>query len=519
MAQKPLSMNHIRRILQLMQSNVSERSIAKQCSISRTTVRSYAQRILQINLELDQLLELDDKALSDMMHEAPEIGKGRSTRFDSVEDYLVTYASELKKTGVTKELLWQEYRLLYPTGYEYTQFCHYLSLHIGQKETVMHFLHRMGEKMMVDFAGKTMSYTDELGEIIPCQVFVAVLPYSGYSYVEAVRSQKQQDFVSCLENALHYMGGVPECIVSDNLKSYVKRASRYEPEFTELVEQFSVHYNTAVMAARIRKPRDKASVEKAVHLTYQRVYAPLRNQQFRSLKEMNHAILGQLTHHHGRGFRGGKQTRQQLFAEESLYLKPLPKSRIEIKQRIMAMAQKNYHVLLGEDRHFYSVPYNHVGKQLQIVYTSSTVEIYLQYERIAIHPRQIGRKGYSTNADHMPPNHRHYAQMKGWDADYFKTQAENISPEVLQVIEAILQSRKFQQQAYNACLGILRLGSKYGNERLTRAAALSLQSRMTTYKFVSTILRNNTDLREKAQAQLFTIPENHDNVRGAKNYQ
>ena len=511
-------MNHIRRILQLMQSNTSERSIAKQCAISRTTVRSYSLRLLQSNLGFDQLLDLDDKALSAMVYESPEIGKGRSKRFDSMEELLVKCESELKKTGVTRELLWQEYRLLCPKGYGYTQFCHYLSQHIAKKDTVMHFLHRMGEKMMVDFAGKTMSYMDEEGEIIPCQVFVAVLPYSGYTYVEAVRSQKQQDFVQCLENALHYIEGVPECIVSDNLKSYVKRANRYEPEFTDLIEQFSVHYNTAVMAARIKKPRDKASVEKAVHLSYQRVYAPLRNQHFRSLKEMNNAILGKLTHHHGRGFRGGKQTRDQLFDEERQHLKPLPQSRIEIKQRVMAMVQKNYHVLLGEDRHYYSVPYNHVGKKIQIVYSSSTVEIYHQLDRIAIHARQIKRNVYSTTPAHMPPNHRHYAQMKGWDDEYFKTQAEKISAEVLKVIQGIIESRQFREQAYNACLGILRLAGKYGGHRLTAACTLALQARTISYKFVSTILRNNTDMREKTQPPLFNLPLDHDNVRGADNY-
>jgi transposase len=519
MAQKPINMNQIRRILQLTQTNTSNRNIAKQCRMSRNTVRSYKQRLLQSNLSITQLLELDDPKLNMMVHESFETGKAPDERFNSLEKLVPKLSTELSKTGVTKQLLWEEYLVDHPQGYGYTQFCHYLLLHQGQKETVMHFLHRMGEELMFDFAGKTMSYVDDNGEIIPCQIFVSVLPFSGYGYAEAVHSQKQEDLVRCMENALFYIGGVPQCMLSDNMKSCVTKPSRYEPTFTDLMEQFSVHYNTGVMATRIVKPRDKAAVESIVNTFYQRVHAPLRNEVFRSLRQLNLAILGRLTEHHQRRFRKGKKSRGEFFEQERLHLKPLSMSRLEIKQRVMAKVQKNYHVLQGEDYHFYSVPYNHVGKQVMIVYTALSVEIYLHHERIAIHRRSIQENGYSKSADHMPPNHRHYLTIKGYDADYFKSQADQISPEVLQVIEKVLKSRQFCQQAYNACLGILRLGTKYGNDRLIVACKLALQANKTSFGFINAILKNNTDKLIKTQPTLFTLPGNHENIRGAGEYQ
>lgn len=517
MAQNPINMNQIRRILQLIDSGLSNRSTAKQCAVSPKTIRNYKRRIAQSNVELKELLQMNDEQLSAIIYEPIGMGKQRQKRYDELKQVLEQCKEELKKTGVTYQLLWQEYRIVYPDGYSYTQFCNYLRLELAHKQTVMHFLHRMGEKVMVDFAGKTISYTDQEGEIVPCQVFVAVLPYSGYSYVEAVRSQHQQNFISAMENALEYFGGAPECIFSDNLRSYVKRSSRYEPEFTDLTEQFSIHYNTAVMAARVKKPRDKASVEKTVHLTYQRIYAPLRNQIFRSLQELNCAFKQQLTQHHDRLFRDKSKSRKQLFEEEQKHLRPLPQSRIEIKQRVEAKVQKNYHVLLGEDRHFYSVPYNHTGKRVQLVYTSTGVEVYHQHQRIAIHPRHQNRNGYTTLADHMPSHHKHYTIMKGWDGEYFKGQAKKISSQVLSVIEQILCSRQFCEQSYNACIGILRLADKYGNDRLTGACGIALQANSVNYRFINNILQNNMDLR--SQQTLFSLPTEHQNLRGSGHYE
>lgn len=518
MAQKPISMNQIRRIIQLFKAGTSIRNVARQCSMSRNTVRAYNERLTPAG-SYEELLCMSDEQLSKLVFDLPETGREREPRFVILENLMPDYVAELGRTGVTRELLWKEYRDHYPQGYGYTQFCHYLSAYIARKDTVMYFLYRMGEKLMVDFAGKTMSYVDDNGEIIVCPVFVAVLPFSGYGYVEAVHSQKQHDLVQCLENSLVYIGGVTQCIISDNMKNHVKRSSRYEPEFTEFTHQIGVHYDTTLMATRKAKPRDKAAVEKAVDLTYQRIYAPLRNQVFRSLAEMNYYIRQQLEIHHRRPFRGGRQTREELMVEERKHLKPLPPTRLELKRRVFAKVQKNYHVVIGEDWHFYSVPYRLVGKTVEVVYTSSRVEIYLDHQRIAIHPRNLTYYGFSTNPDHRAPNHKAQAMTMGYTANDFMEMALKISPQVVQAIELVLQSRQYPEQTFNACLGILRLAKTYSPERLTVACSMSIAAGKTNYGFIENILKHNTDKLQAQQPDLFSLPKDHQNLRGPSAFQ
>jgi len=517
MAQKPISMNQIRRIIQLFKAGTSIRNVARQCGMSRNTIRSYNERLTAAG-SYEELLRMSDEQLSKFVFDSPETGRKREQRFTILEQLLPDYVKELGRTGVTRDLLWIEYRDHYPQGYGYTQFCHYLAAHIANKDTAMYFFYRMGEKMMVDFAGKTMSYVDDNGEIIVCPVFVAVLPYSGYGYVEAVHSQKQHDFAGCMENALVYIGGVTECIISDNLKTHVKRSSRYEPEFTDFTQQIAVHYNTTLMATRVAKPRDKASVEKAVDLTYQRVFAPLRNRIFRSLAQMNYAIREQLEIHHKRPFRGGKQTRDELMEEERKHLRPLPESRLEIKRRVFAKVQKNYHIVLGQDWHFYSVPYQLVGKTVEVVYSSSRVEIYLNHERIAIHARNVTYYGFSTIADHRAPNHAGHVITQGYKPDDFREKASAISDQVRQVIDRILESRQYHEQTFNSCLGVFRLGTTYGRDRLIAACSMALDAGKPKYGFIENILKNNTD-KLLRQPDLFTLPRDHENLRGPSAYQ
>jgi transposase len=521
MAGKTITMHQIRRIIQLSLKGVSKRSIARQCGISKNTVKDYLRLISRCGLPLEKLMAMDDENLHIVLYDPPPAGTVslHAGRYEDLFKRFPKLKTELGKTGVTRELLWQEYRVSYPGGYSYSQFCHHFSQYLESKKYTMHFEHFPAERMEVDFAGDTISYVNESGEIIACQFFVAILPFSGYDYVEAVHSQKQRDAINCLENALCYFGGVPRSIISDNLRSFIKRADRYEPELTDALDQLSLHYDTTVSATRPGKPKDKASVEKAVDLTYQRIYAPLRNRTFFSLADLNKAIREQLELHHQRRFRNGHQSRKELFEEqEKDRLAPLPSSRLDIKQTVTAKVQRNYHVVLGQDWHYYSAPYQYTGKQVTIVYTSTMVEIYHNHTRIAAHRRILKRNGYSTTKEHMPPNHFHYVQTKGYDADYFLAKARKISPETEQVVSTILQSRFFYEQTYNACLGILRLGDKYGPDRLTKACGIALTAKACSYRFILNVLKNNTDQKEQNQPDLFT-PIIHDNLRGKSNYQ
>src|SRR5690606_9977277 len=282
----------------------------------------------------------------------------------------------------------------HPDGFRLSQFKYWYAE--WQKETspVMRMEHKAGDKLFIDFTGKKLTIVDrDTGELKELEVFVCILGSSQYTYVEACASQKLEDFIRCTENALWFYGGVPRALVPDNLKSAVTKSSRYEPKVNEVFADFAEHYETAVLPTRTYRPRDKAIVENAVRIIYTRVFAPLRNQTFHSIPDINKAMLKLLENHNKMSFRGREYSRYSLFREvEQQELGPLPLKRYEKRSHARSTVHKNSHIYLGKDKHYYSVPYRHIGKQVKIVYTESFVEIYHKHERLAAHTRQ--RKKY-----------------------------------------------------------------------------------------------------------------------------
>ena len=518
MAGKPISMHQIKQIIELLSKNYGVRSIVRLTGISRNTVRDYRLRISESKTPFEELLKLDEDSLTGLIERKATLKQDNPDRRTDFESRLEYFFSELRRRGVTRQLLWDEYRSEYSCPYSYSQFCEHLSKELKIKNAVMHFTHIPGERMMVDFAGDTLHYIDRAtGEIVTCQVLVCVLPYSNYAYVEALRSQKQDEFVSGLSNALYYMGGSPQCIKCDNLRTAVTKASRYEPTFTEAMDYFGQYYGLTVMAARVRKPRDKASVESGVFIAYRRIYAPLRDKVYYSLTELNHAIRIELEKHHAWNFKGRNYSRNMIFeTEEKQLLKPLPENCYVIKHTAMAKVQKNYHVILGEDFHQYSVPFTLIGKTVKLIYTNDLVEIYLEHKRVAFHSRNYKKYGYTTLKSHMPANHAHMYERKGWNADTFMNRAETIGPSVKKFIGRILSSKVFPEQTFNSCLGIFRLGKQYGNDRLEAACLRASESPQANYGIIQNILKNNLDKTQ--QKEINFIPD-HDNIRGRTNYQ
>ena len=520
MAAKTKSMHQIKQVIELFQKGKGIRETERLTAISRKTIRNYLHRIKSLDIPPEALLAMEDESLSQLLYrEAAPVLIG-DERYKIVERQLEYYTTELRKRGVTRQLLWEEYRKENPDGYGYTQFCEYIGRYLQRNQAVMHFTHQPAEQMQVDFAGDKLHYVDSsTGEMILCEVLVCVLPYSHYTFAMALRSQKQEEFILGLCYALEYMNGVPQSIKCDNLRSAVTKSNRYEPQFTEAMEYVAAHYGTTVLAARVRKPRDKASVEKAVDLSYKRIYAPLRHHIHHSIEELNTAIRKQLEEHNNRLFKGKDYSRKKLFEEEKQLLKELPASRYEMKHVTEGKVQRNYHVIVGEDYHQYSVPFTLIGKKLKIVYTAATVEIYDDLKRVALHKRNYKRHGYSTKEEHMPANHRHQFAAKGWNAEYFERQATAVGTSTLAVIKRILTSKFFYEQTYNSCLGILRLGKQYTNERLEAACHHALPSPVLNYRTIENILKNNRD----KQSTLFDepispIPEHHQ-LRGPSAYQ
>ena len=520
MAAKRKTMLQIRLLLKKFISNQSIREISRSISMSRNTVKKYKAKFTQSGLTLEEIQLLEDEKLYEIVNEG-EKNKNpvKNARLQDLRERLPDYIKDLKRVGVTRRLLWEEYRQEVPEGLGYTQFCEHISKYIERNDLSAMFDHRPGEVLQIDFAGKPFHYVDlESGELIACPVFVCILPFSNTTFVKALPSQKQEYFINGIRNAFEYIGGVPKSVLIDNLKSGVKKANRYEPQFTELIEQLSAHYSTTFMATRVRKPKDKSHVEGGVRLSYQRLYAPLRNQVFHSIEQINEAFRKQLDIHHNKLFSGKDYNRYDLLEEEKEYLQPLPTEPFIVKHSTISKVQKNYHVLLGEDKHMYSVPYQLVGKRLKLIYDINTVEIYDELKRITVHKRDFRKNKYTTKEQHMPPNHLKYYEQGGWDASYFRNWAKKIGTQTLKAIESILESKKYVQQTYRSCIGIISLGKKYGNQRLESACARANTFNSVSYMTIKNILENNLD-KARAQEKLFNhkTPA-HENIRGKSNY-
>ncbi|MGF1671078.1 MAG: IS21 family transposase [Balneolaceae bacterium] len=519
MAAKTIRMDQIRNLLQQKNKGISIRTIARNTGLSRNTVRHYLRAVDQHGYSPQQALSLDDEQLSRLCQntEPPSAGEPRQ---QDLLGWITSHGNDLRKKHVTRQLLWEEYRQRYPDGYGYTWFCRHLNDYLGNKDLTMIFEHRPGEKMMADFAGDRLSYIDpETGEVIETQVWVSVLPFSSYMYVEAVESQKQEDVAGCFQRTVGFFEGVPQCALFDNFRSVVKRADRYEPTFTELMDILAVHYQCSFMATRIRKPRDKASVETAVNVVYRRIYAKLRHQTFYSLAELNGAIAIALAELNNRPFKGKEHSRRDLFESyEKPLLGPLPTRKLILWRRSQVKIQKNYHVILGQDMHQYSVPYRFAGKPAKIYFTPTDVEIYLDYKRIAVHRRNTARYGYTTLAEHMPPNHLAIHKQKGWDRDYFLARAGRIGPATRHAISVMLSTRAFPEQTYNACLGVFRLADSYSGDRLEAVCKLLEGSPKITYRLIHTMLKNNRDQHFFGHSDEDSITPDHPNLRGPDNY-
>lgn len=520
MAAQTKTMHQIRQILELYQQQMGLRKMERLTGFSRNTVRDYVRRALATGLPIGELLALDDTLLVAVLAGGQVVAPSQDGRWSDLEQRLGAYGRELHKTGVTKLLLWQEYTRERPDGYSYTQFCLYLRRFLRQQNAVMHLRHSPGEELMVDFAGDRLRWVDtQTGEEHLCEVLVCAMPFSSLTYAEALPSQKQSDFLRGIANALTYFGGVAQSIRCDNLRSAVTKSCRYEPVFTEAFELFCAHYQTSPAATRVAKPRDKASVENAVNKVYQRVYAPIRNEEFHSMAALNAAVHKQVDLHNLRPFQGRDYSRRDLFEqEERATLRALPAQPYQIQHVVLAKAQRNYHVILGEDRHQYSVPFALIGKTLKVVYTATTVEVYHDLERVATHRRDARAHTYTTIADHMPANHRHWNERKGWTPDYFTDKARNIGPATLAVIEQILAAKSFFEQTYNTCLGIFKLADRFGNERLEAACLYARAAPRINYGMLKNILATNRDQAPLAQMPDLVIPM-HDNVRGPSAYQ
>lgn len=515
MAQKPIAMEQLKQILQLHKDGVGIREMARRAGISRNSVRKYLLLLTEMS---SQQNAGDDKRLAAKAYGNDSIAHD-AQRLQELINHFAYAQGELQKTGVTRQLLWQEYIERHPDGYVYSHYCYHLNQYLKNRDLSMHLEYTAADMIMIDFAGKKQHYIDMItGEWIDCQVFVAILPFSGLIFCQAVHTQQTADFMQCINAMLKFYGGVPATILCDNLRTAVKRVDRYEPEFTDICHQLSEHYGTTFSATRPYSPRDKAMVERAVNIVYTHVFAPLRNHEFTSLEALNAAMQQQTVLLNNKPYKNTPYSRLYFFEQqERSLLKPLPSLPFVSKKAVVLTVQRNYHVQLTEDHRYYSVPYQHVGKKVKVLYDARVVEVYLDHERIAVHVRKNLNKAYTTLADHMPPHHQRMQQIRGWNRDDLLTQASRIGKSTLEAATLMLQNSIYIEQNYKACFGMLMLQKKYGILRLESACTRALQGSRVNYSMIKNILERGLDKQLPLPIQP-PLPD-HDNIRGKDHYQ
>ena len=516
MANNTIDMSKLRQILRLHTQRCSKLQISLQTGISRNTLKKYIKDFTSSGITFEELNTLSDQDLESLFIKPEE--KPLNEKIAILFSRFPAMDKELKRKGVTTQLLWEEYRKQYPGGLGITQFRHYYGHWKAQVNPVMHIDHKAGDKMFVDFAGEKLQIIDkQTGEVQEVEVFVAILGASQLTYVEAVSSQQKEDFIAACEGALLYFGGVPQAIVPDNLKSAVTKSSKYEPTLNETFSDFAEHYSTTILPARAYRPRDKALVESAVKISYTRIYTKLHGHEYYTLEDLNKAILEALELHNNTMLKGRGYSRRQQFEEvERSALAPLPPLRYELKKQLFATVMKNGHVGLSADKHYYSVPFRFIGKKVKVMYSRTAVEIFYHYERIAVHPRLKSPYNYTTDKDHLASTHRF---MSDWTPEKFVRWAEDIHEDVKLYILKILDRKQHPEQAYKSCVGILGFAKKVGNERLINACHRALGYGIYNYKTIQAILEKGMDAdTETEQYEQLQMPL-HNNIRGEDYYQ
>lgn len=517
-------MDQIRTILQTyVATGKNIKATARRLQVSKNTVRHYVRLGLKHQSSLSQLLTLSEEAWKKIFYSKTEQtdSTGRAAYFQSkIKDYI----AELRKVGVTRQLLWEEYRKEQPQGYSYTQFCEHFKRALVSRDLTILLNHKAGEKLQIDFAGKGLYLTDpNTGEQIKCEVLVAVLPFSGYTFAVAIPSQKVADFIKGINQIFCFLSCLPQVLLSDNLKSYVTKANRYDPDFNELCVQLATHYQIDLEATRVAKPKDKGSVENGVTNVYRRLYAPLRNEVFFNLQQLNQALQAQAHLLNDKPFQKKLGTRRELFETyEKPVMAALPKEVFDVKRIVSAKVQRTYHIMLGVEQNYYSVPFQYVGKQATVIYSSTSVEIYIDNQRVATHARLPGRLTYKhqTDLNHLPKNHKEWLKTRGYDARYFCEQAAKIGAATEWAIGQLMVGKIHEAIAYKSCEGTLRLAKHYSPQRLEAACKRCQIAGKVNYKMLENILKRNLDIdNEEQQLALNFSPPNHDNIRGPQAYQ
>lgn len=511
MSREHLTMHKIKEVLRLrFEQGLSYRDIAASCRIAIGTAHDYLGRAGAAGLSWPVPNDLSDDELEQRLFPPHVEDAATAPRVPNWQDV----SRELRRRGVTLTLLWNEYIADNPDGLGYSQYCRLFREFRQSVDPRMRQIHRAGEKLFVDYAGMVMHVIDrQTGELLEAQIFVATFGASNYTYAEATWTQAMPDWIGSNVRALEYFGGVPRIIIPDNIKTGITSPHLYEPDINRTFQEMAEHYGVAVVPARPAKPRDKAKVETGVQIVERWILAPLRNRRFLSLGELNDAIGVLLDKLNDTPFQKLEGTRRQLFEQiEAPALRPLPIERYVFATWKKARVNFDYHIEFSKA--FYSVPYTLIKREVDVRATARVIEIFYKNERVASHARLARPGQYSTCPDHMPHAHRAYAE---WTPERFARWAREVGGDTGAAVEQILQRHIIPEQGFRACMGIMRLGDKYGPDRLEAACARIVKAGQPTYRRIEAVLKKGMDSAPLLNERAAPLIE-HSNIRGAAYY-
>ena len=515
-------MNLIKQVLQLKQLGESNRGIARKLPINKETVNGYMNTINVNGWEIGELLKVDDPELERIFHAgSPAYADARMKEFLRLLPYFREQLTN-RKLHVTRQLLWEEYRQTHPDGYGKSQFYDHLKQNlVAQKDitTVLSQTYKPGEKLMIDFAGDKLSYIEtETGEIVKVEVFVACMPYSDYIYVTCVPSQRTEDFLFALRMCLEHLGGVPPIVVPDNLKAAVITPDRHEPELNTALRDMGNHYHFTVLPCDPASPTQKALVEDAVQIAYNRIAARLRGREFYSMLELNAGVEEQNIQLNQTRMQKRPYTREERFhAMEKPLLQPLPEEVFEMRYYADLKVQNNNFVELRHDKvtHFYSAPYIYIGRMARVIFTRSWVKIYVDNQLVATHTRKY-EYGHTYEKEHMASNSRAIMERS---AAYYVSWAAKKSEECKAYISEIFnpqRTNKPEEVYYRLCGAILSSYKKYESALVDLTCRQCLDNRVFTYKKFEAILKHNYITQSDDEPCMFApVPTDHVNMRGS----
>ena len=497
----------------MLAASIPHREICEQLHMGRGVLAKYKKAADERNLSYADGGRMKEEDLEVFL---------KSTKPDPVptdarkvlDDLIPDYVSDLAHNRyLTVQRLHEDYRRDHPDGYGYTQFKKAIRDYQYAHNLSFHNTYLPGEEMQIDFAGDVLWLTDrQTGETVSVVVLICMLPYSGMAYVKAMPDASMEHFFGGVSDAFSYFGGTVRKAKSDNMRQWVRKHDRYEPQFNDASVEWAAYYDTMLETCRIKRPRDKGPVEGTVMKIYNAVYAALHNEVFHDIGSMNDRIQELLDEFNSKPSRVTGRSRLDIFeTEEKPLLGPLPETPFRFRYRKQVKLTGSYHVQVGNRK--YSVPYQYVGQMLTVIWDLDNVEVYSGSTRLCSHDR-YGLHQYSTKDEHMPPKHLEYKRSKSYNAAYFLDQADYIGPCTRHAAEMLLSRNRHVEQGYSSCQGLLSLNRRYGSERLENACRRLSGYTSITYTMIKNILEKNLD-RADNQEPVSRMPQN-DYVRGAE---